>query len=127
MQACDEIRKFAKYKPFLKVVPIYGGQPIERQFTALRGGAQIVVGTPGRVMDHMRRGTLKLDTLHMIILDEADEMLSMGFREDIETILKDVPQERRPSSFPPRCRLRSCGSQSNIKPTRSSLESRGNS
>ena len=65
---------------FLKVVPIYGGQPIERQFTALRGGAQIVVGTPGRVMDHMRRGTLKLDTLHMIILDEADEMLSMGFR-----------------------------------------------
>ena len=72
VQACDEIRKFAKYKPFLKVVPIYGGQPIERQFTALRGGAQIVVGTPGRVMDHMRRGTLKLDTLHMIILDEAD-------------------------------------------------------
>ena len=99
VQACDEIRKFAKYKPFLKVVPIYGGQPIERQFTALRGGAQIVVGTPGRVMDHMRRGTLKLDTLHMIILDEADEMLSMGFREDIETILKDVPQERQTILF----------------------------
>lgn len=99
VQACDEIRKFAKYKPFLKVVPIYGGQPIERQFTALRGGAQIVVGTPGRVMDHMRRGTLKLDNLHMIILDEADEMLSMGFREDIETILKDVPQERQTILF----------------------------
>lgn len=99
VQACDEIRKFAKYKPFLKVVPIYGGQPIERQFTALRGSAQIVVGTPGRVMDHMRRGTLKLDNLHMIILDEADEMLSMGFREDIETILKDVPQERQTILF----------------------------
>lgn len=99
VQACDEIRKFAKYKPFLKVVPIYGGQPIERQLSALRGGAQIVVGTPGRVMDHMRRGTLKLDRLHMIILDEADEMLSMGFRDDIETILKDVPQERQTILF----------------------------
>ena len=95
VQACDEIRKFAKYKPFLKVVPIYGGQPIERQFTALRGGAQIVVGTPGRVMDHMRRGTLKLDTLHMIILDEADEMLNMGFIEDIEEIMHAMTGPKR--------------------------------
>ncbi len=99
VQACDEIRKFAKYKSFIKVVPIYGGQPIERQFSALRGGAQIIVGTPGRVMDHMRRRTLKLDHLQMIILDEADEMLSMGFREDIETILKDVPQQRQTILF----------------------------
>lgn len=127
VQACDEIRKFAKYKPFLKVVPIYGGQPIERQFTALRGGAQIVVGTPGRVMDHMRRGTLKLDTLHMIILDEADEMLSMGFREDIETILKDVPQERQTILFSASMSPEIMRITKQYKPTRSSLESRGNS
>ena len=99
IQACDEIKKFAKYKKGIKTVPIYGGQQIDRQFAALRQGAQIVVGTPGRVMDHMRRKTLKLDQLSMIILDEADEMLSMGFREDIETILKDVPQERQTILF----------------------------
>ncbi|BCI59574.1 DEAD-box ATP-dependent RNA helicase CshA [Eubacteriaceae bacterium CHKCI005] len=99
VQACDEINKFAKYVEGVRVVPVYGGQPIDRQFRALRMGAQIVVGTPGRVMDHMRRGTLKLDQLRMIILDEADEMLSMGFREDIETILQDVPEERQTLLF----------------------------
>lgn len=99
IQACDEIRKFAKYKHNIKTVPVYGGQQIDRQFAALRQGAQIVVGTPGRVMDHMRRRTLKLDGLSMVILDEADEMLSMGFREDIETILKDAPEERQTILF----------------------------
>ncbi len=99
VQACDEIKKFTKHKPYVRAVPIYGGQQIDRQFAALRQGAQIVVGTPGRVMDHMRRGTLKLDRLRMIILDEADEMLSMGFREDIETILQDVPEERQTILF----------------------------
>lgn len=99
VQACDEIKKFTKYKPSVRAVPIYGGQSIERQFTALRNGAQIIVGTPGRVMDHMRRGTLKLSSLTMIILDEADEMLSMGFREDIETILQDIPQEHQTILF----------------------------
>ncbi|GHU82250.1 RNA helicase [Clostridia bacterium] len=99
VQACDEIRKFTKYKHNIKTVPIFGGQQIDRQIIALRQGAQIVVGTPGRVMDHMRRKTLKLDDLSMIILDEADEMLSMGFREDIETILKDVPANRQTILF----------------------------
>ena len=99
VQACDEIRKFAKYKHDIKTVPIYGGQHIDRQLAALRGGAQIVVGTPGRIMDHMRRRTLKLHELSMVILDEADEMLSMGFREDIETILKDAPENRQTILF----------------------------
>ncbi|MCR4925590.1 MAG: DEAD/DEAH box helicase [Clostridiales bacterium] len=99
IQACDEIKKFTKYLPKIKAVPIYGGQAIERQITALKNRPQIVVGTPGRVMDHMRRKTLKLDCLKAIILDEADEMLSMGFREDIETILKDVPEERQTILF----------------------------
>lgn len=99
IQACDEIRKFTKYKHNIKTVPIYGGQQIDRQFASLRQGAQIVVGTPGRIMDHMRRRTLKLNELSMVILDEADEMLSMGFREDIETILKDAPDERQTILF----------------------------
>lgn len=99
VQACDEIHKFTRYTEGIRAVAIYGGQPIERQFKLLKGGAQIVVGTPGRVMDHMRRHTLSLANLKMIILDEADEMLSMGFREDIETILEDVPEERQTILF----------------------------
>jgi len=99
VQACEEIKKFTKYKKYIRAVPVYGGQSIERQFQALRQGPQIVVGTPGRIMDHMRRGTLKLDKLSMMILDEADEMLSMGFRDDIETILKDTPPERQTILF----------------------------
>jgi len=99
VQACDEIRKFAKYKHNIKATPIYGGQQIDRQFAALRQGAQIVVGTPGRIMDHMRRKTLKLNDVSIVILDEADEMLSMGFREDIETILQDTPDTRQTILF----------------------------
>lgn len=99
VQACDEIRKFAKYKEGVKTVPIYGGQPIDRQIRLLKAGAPIVVGTPGRIMDLMRRHVLKLNYLKMIVLDEADEMLNMGFKEDIETILKDVPEERQTVLF----------------------------
>jgi len=99
MQACDEIRKFGKYMQGIKSVAIYGGQPIERQIKALKMGVQIVIGTPGRIMDHIRRRTLKFKALKMIILDEADEMLNMGFREDIETILKDVPEDRQTILF----------------------------
>lgn len=99
VQACDEITKFAKYKNGIKSSAVFGGQPIERQIKSLKNGVQIVVGTPGRVMDHMRRRTLKLDNVKMVILDEADEMLSMGFREDMETILKDVPHERQTILF----------------------------
>lgn len=99
IQGCEEMRKFAKYKHSIRVIPIYGGQPIDRQINSLKDGAEIVIGTPGRVMDHMRRHTLKLKNLSMIILDEADEMLNMGFREDIETILQDVPQVRQTILF----------------------------
>lgn len=99
MQAADELRKFAKYMQGIKVLPIYGGQDIVKQIKNLKGGVQIIVGTPGRVMDHMRRHTVKMDHVHTVVLDEADEMLNMGFREDIETILKEVPEERQTGLF----------------------------
>lgn len=99
IQACDEIRKLTRYAERIRTAAIYGGQDIERQIRQLKGGAQIVVGTPGRIMDHMRRHTLSLSNLRIVILDEADEMLSMGFREDIETILADVPEERQTVLF----------------------------
>ena len=99
MQVCEETHKLALFKRGITPIPIYGGQSYERQFWGLKQGAQIVIGTPGRVMDHMRRGTLRLDTLKMVILDEADVMLNMGFREDIETILKDAPKERQTEFF----------------------------
>ena len=99
IQASDELKKMAKHVAGVKVVAIYGGQDIERQFRALKGKVSIVVGTPGRVMDHMRRGTLKFGNLKMLVLDEADEMLNMGFREDIETICKSLPDERQTALF----------------------------
>ena len=99
IQAAEEIRKFGKYMEGIKVLPIYGGQDIVKQIRSLKGGVQIVVGTPGRVMDHMRRHTLKLNNLRIIVLDEADEMLNMGFREDIETILSDIPNEHQTGLF----------------------------
>ncbi|MEG2684959.1 MAG: DEAD/DEAH box helicase [Erysipelotrichaceae bacterium] len=92
-QVATELRKFSKYKEGVKIVPIYGGQPIDRQIQLLKRGCTIVVGTPGRIMDHLRRKTLKLTDAKMIILDEADEMLNMGFKEDIEEILKSMPEE----------------------------------
>ena len=72
----------------VKILPVYGGQDISRQIKALKGGVSIVIGTPGRIMDHLRRKTIKCDEIKTIVLDEADEMLNMGFREDIETILE---------------------------------------
>ncbi len=99
MQAADDIRDFAKYMSGIKVLPVYGGQDISRQIRALSQGVQIVVGTPGRVMDHMRRHTMKLGDVRVLVLDEADEMLDMGFREDIETILKEMPEERQTALF----------------------------
>jgi ATP-dependent RNA helicase DeaD len=99
VQVSEEIHKLAFFKRGIMALPIYGGQSYERQFAGLRQGAQIVIGTPGRVMDHMRRGTLRLDTVKMAILDEADVMLNMGFREDIETILQSVPKERQTVFF----------------------------
>ncbi|MBP8593364.1 MAG: DEAD/DEAH box helicase [Ruminococcus sp.] len=99
MQAYEEIRKFAKYKRSVKACAVYGGASMERQILQLKRGANIIIGTPGRVMDHLRRRTLKTDELRMIILDEADEMLNMGFREDIESILSEIPQERQTILF----------------------------
>ena len=90
----------------IKVVPIYGGQPIHRQLQALRRGVHVVVATPGRAIDHIRRGSLALDDIRTVVLDEADEMLDMGFTEDIETILEQTPTERQTVMFsatmPPR-------------------------
>ena len=99
IQVSEEIHKLAFFKRGINCLPIYGGQSYERQFFGLKQGAQIVIGTPGRVMDHMRRGTLRLGTVKMVILDEADVMLNMGFRDDIETILKDAPKERQTVFF----------------------------
>ena len=99
IQAAEELHKFSKYMHGIRVVPIYGGQDISRQIKALKGGVQIIVGTPGRVMDHMRRHTIKLDSLKMVVLDEADEMLNMGFREDMEAILGEIPGEHQTALF----------------------------
>ena len=93
IQAALELRKIAKYIEGLRVLPVYGGQEIGRQIRALPG-TQIIVGTPGRVMDHMNRHTIKLDDVSMVVLDEADEMLNMGFREDMEVILEEIPEGR---------------------------------
>lgn len=99
MQAAEEIRKLAKYMHGVKVLPVYGGQDIGKQIRALAQGVQIIVGTPGRVMDHLRRHTIKTASVKMIVLDEADEMLDMGFREDIETVLADMPEEHQMALF----------------------------
>ncbi len=99
IQVAEELKLFSKYKKGINIVPVYGGQPIQRQMMALSKGAQIVIGTPGRVIDHLERRTLKLDTVSIIILDEADEMLGMGFRDDIELILKSIPEERQTVFF----------------------------
>ncbi|MCC6314428.1 MAG: DEAD/DEAH box helicase [Thermomicrobiales bacterium] len=105
IQVSEALHKYGRYKD-VETMPVYGGQPYERQFRGLQRGVQIVVGTPGRVMDHMRRGTLSLDHLRFFILDEADEMLDMGFVDDIEWILEQAPENRQTALFsatmPPR-------------------------
>ena len=99
IQVSEEIRRLAKYMHGVKVLPIYGGQEIGRQIRSLKDGIQVIIGTPGRVMDHMRRKTLKLEHVHTVVLDEADEMLNMGFLEDMETILSELPEERQTVMF----------------------------
>ncbi|GGZ15581.1 RNA helicase [Echinicola pacifica] len=99
VQVEGEITKLCKYKKGIFSTAIYGGESIDRQIRSLKKGVQIVVGTPGRIMDHMKRGTLKLDTVRTIVLDEADEMLDMGFREDIEKVLSEMPEERQTIFF----------------------------
>ncbi|MCD8019387.1 MAG: DEAD/DEAH box helicase, partial [Clostridiales bacterium] len=99
VQVADETRRLAKYMPSVKVLPIYGGQEISKQIRSLKAGVQIIVGTPGRIMDHMRRKTVRFDDIRTVVLDEADEMLDMGFREDIETILSDITDDRQTMLF----------------------------
>jgi len=95
MQNAEEIRKLLKYKPGIRVVSVYGGQPINYQINDMRKGFQIMTATPGRLLDHLRRHTLKLDQVQMVVLDEADEMLDMGFKEDIDLILSQMPEPRQ--------------------------------
>jgi len=99
VQVAEETGKLLLFKRGVHVVPVYGGQSYDRQFRALEAGVQIVIGTPGRVMDHMERGTLKLDGLRLAVLDEVDRMLDMGFRDDIERILSAAPVERQTLFF----------------------------
>lgn len=99
IQVAEEIRRLAKYMSGIKVLPVYGGQEIVKQIRSLKGGVQIIVGTPGRIMDHMRRKTIRTDEIRTVVLDEADEMLNMGFLEDMETILSQLPGERQTVMF----------------------------
>ena len=99
MQVAEEVAKLAFFKKGVRELPIYGGQSYERQFRGLKNGAHIVIGTPGRVMDHLDRGTLRLDAVKLVVLDEADRMLDMGFLEDIRKILSHAPAERQIALF----------------------------
>ncbi|MFA5306567.1 MAG: DEAD/DEAH box helicase [Candidatus Babeliales bacterium] len=99
IQVAGEINKLSKYRLQIPALPIYGGQPIERQIHALRRGAKIIVATPGRLCDHLERNTISLKAVKMVVLDEADEMLDMGFRDDIEAILKQTPATRQTLLF----------------------------
>jgi ATP-dependent RNA helicase DeaD len=99
IQVAGELKKISKYKKGIEILPIYGGQPIDHQIRALKKGVHVIIGTPGRVMDHLDRRTLKMRDVEIIVLDEADEMLDMGFREDIETIIKKIPEQRQTIFF----------------------------
>ncbi|MDD2585727.1 MAG: DEAD/DEAH box helicase [Syntrophomonadaceae bacterium] len=98
MQVAEELNRIGQHKN-VRCLPIYGGQEIERQIRALKKRPQIVVGTPGRLLDHLRRRTIRLNQIKILVLDEADEMLNMGFKEDIEDILKQMPAERQTLLF----------------------------
>lgn len=98
IQVADEISKIGRTKR-VRVLPVYGGQPIERQIRSLKRGIQVVIGTPGRLLDHIRRGTIDLEYVNFLVLDEADEMLDMGFVDDMENIIKNVPPERQTMLF----------------------------
>jgi ATP-dependent RNA helicase DeaD len=99
IQVSEAFHTYSRHLGRIGVLPVYGGQPIDRQQQRLQRGVHVVVGTPGRIMDHLRRGTLRLDQVRMVALDEADEMLKMGFLEDVEWILSQMPEERRTALF----------------------------
>ena len=99
LQVCEAFEKYAAGSPGVKVLPVYGGQGYGVQLSALRRGVHVIVGTPGRIMDHLDKGTLDLTELRFLVLDEADEMLNMGFAEDVETILADTPDDKQVALF----------------------------
>jgi ATP-dependent RNA helicase DeaD len=99
LQVCNELKKLSRYKKGTNVIAVYGGESIENQIKDLKKGVNVIVGTPGRIIDHLNRKTLKLNHVKMVVLDEADEMLNMGFVEDIETILSHMPAERQTVFF----------------------------
>ena len=99
LQVCEAFESYASHLPEVRLLPVYGGQAYGQQLSALRRGVDIVVGTPGRVMDHLNRGSLDLSQIKYLVLDEADEMLKMGFAEDVETILADTPAEKQVALF----------------------------
>lgn len=99
IQVAEAMQAYAHHLPDFHVLPIYGGQSYEVQLRHLRRGVQVIVGTPGRVMDHMRKGSLKTDSLRMLVLDEADEMLRMGFIDDVNWVLEHIPEERQIALF----------------------------
>ncbi|UYM14311.1 DEAD/DEAH box helicase [Endozoicomonas euniceicola] len=99
IQVAEAFQRYARHMPGFHVLPVYGGQDMRGQLRGLQRGAQVIVGTPGRVMDHLRRGSMKLDDLKAIVLDEADEMLRMGFVDDIEWIMEQTPSERQVALF----------------------------
>ncbi|MFM6847877.1 MAG: DEAD/DEAH box helicase [Terrabacter sp.] len=99
LQVCEAFERYAARLPGVRVLPVYGGQAYGVQLSALRRGVHVVVGTPGRIMDHLEKGTLDLSQLRFLVLDEADEMLKMGFAEDVETILADTPDDKHVALF----------------------------
>lgn len=99
IQVAEELSNLGKFKKGLKILPVYGGQPIDRQLRALKAGVQIVIGTPGRVIDHIKRKTIKTDNIKLMVLDEADEMFDMGFRDDIELVMNTLHEERQTIFF----------------------------
>ena len=99
IQVSNELHNLAKYMHGIKILPIYGGQEIGKQIRSLKGGVQIIVGTPGRVMDHMRRKTVKMDHIHTVVLDEADEMLNMGFIDQVRDIINTLNKNRQTMLF----------------------------
>ncbi len=102
LQIKDELKRLSKYSK-TKVLPVYGGESIERQIKDIKSGVDIVVGTPGRVLDHINRRTLKLGGIDFLVLDEADEMLNMGFIEDIETIMQVLLKKNKLCFFQLQC------------------------
>ncbi|MFW5699790.1 MAG: DEAD/DEAH box helicase, partial [Bacteroidota bacterium] len=95
LQITKDIESYASRLGMIDVVPVYGGADITKQIRQLKKGCQIVVGTPGRMLDHIRRKTIKIENINWLVLDEADEMLNMGFKEDLDAILADTPKTKR--------------------------------